>query len=87
MNETRTGTGGPVPRLAGATAQEQEPTGAVWIKLETAAKLIDSTAPALRKRLSRMRLPPGLVTRFGGSIRINRTLFLAWVGSGTAEEK
>src|SRR5262245_42504832 len=58
--------------------------GAVWLRIETAAALVDLTPAALRKRIVRAKVPAGIVTHFGWSIRIHKDLFLAWVASGGA---
>ena len=56
----------------------------VWIKIGTAAKLLDLTPGALRKRLARLPVPKGVVVRFGGTVLIHRDRFLVWVSSSPA---
>ncbi len=52
---------------------------AIYIQIQTAAALIDSTRGALYKRLIRSQVPPGVMTRFGYRILIHKENFLKWV--------
>ena len=59
---------------------------ATWLRIPTAARLIDLSPGALRKRLARLPVPAGIVVRFGSSVLIHRERFLAWIGSSTPVE-
>lgn len=61
-------------------------TDAVWLRIESAAALVDLTPAALRKRLVRANLPAGIIAHLGSSVRIHKARFLAWVASGTAPD-
>ena len=57
----------------------------IYIRIPTAAALLDLSAAAFRKRLSRTDVPSGVVRRWGRSILIHRDRFLAWLESEGAE--
>ena len=52
---------------------------ALFLRLPSAARLIDTTPGALRKRLERTELPPGVVIRKGRTIWVHRERFLKWM--------
>jgi len=54
----------------------------VWLRLATAAELVDLTPAALRKRLARHAPPPGVVKRWGGSYFVHRERFMRWLDRG-----
>lgn len=64
----------------GGSSGRQAPV-VVWLRLGSAAVLVDSSAEALRKRLNRTSLPPGIVKRWGRSLLIHRERFLAWLAA------
>jgi hypothetical protein len=71
----------PLRSLPPVDSRTEAPTP-VWISLAHAAVLIDTTAKALAMRLARTQLPPGIVTKMGRRVLVNRLKFLAWVELG-----
>lgn len=66
-------------RLRAVPKEQTSKPEAIYIRLKTAAVLIDSTRGALHKRLIRNEVPPGVMTRFGKRILIHKQKFLKWV--------
>lgn len=65
----------PVPTLPSTSA-------AVYLRIASAASLIEGMTPAaLRKKILRSTVPPGVIRRWGRSILIHREKFLAWIES------
>lgn len=65
------------------TASGTRPTVCrVWLRLSTAAELVDLTPAALRKRLARHPLRKGILKRWGGSIFVHQERFLRWLDAG-----
>lgn len=52
------------------------------IRIPTAARLIDTSAAALRKRLARTDLPRGILLRWGRVLMIDRKKFFRWLAEG-----
>jgi hypothetical protein len=66
-------------------AVSQPPTtaaDAVWIRIPSAARLVDMSPAALKMRLSRVTPPAGVIQRWGRSVLIHREKFLEWVSGG-----
>ena len=58
------------------------PKAPVYLSVTTAARLLDMSGPALRKRIIRGEVPPGIVTRVGGrTLRLHRIRYLDWLNS------
>ena len=58
------------------------PKAPVFISVTTAARMLEMTGPALRKRITRGGIPPGIVTRVGDrTIRLHRMRYIAWLNS------
>lgn len=55
---------------------------AVWIRVETAAALLDLTPEALRCRLRRTDLPPGILKKWGRAVLLHRQRLLDFVETG-----
>ena len=54
----------------------------VYLSVATAARMLDMSGPALRKRIIRGEIPPGIVTRVGGrTLRLHRIRYLDWLNS------
>lgn len=66
-------------RPRAVTKKQTDKTEAIYVRLRTAATLIDSTPGALHKRLIRNQVPLGVMTRFGQRILIHKENFLKWV--------
>ncbi|MBI4566433.1 MAG: hypothetical protein HY716_17255 [Planctomycetes bacterium] len=54
----------------------------IWLRLASAAELVDLSTGALRKRLNRTPPPKGVMRRWGGSYFIHRERFLKWMDVG-----
>jgi hypothetical protein len=61
-----------------STAAEDSATP-VWIRIPTAAALLDLTPNALKQRLYRQAPPAGVVRRWGRTVLIHRERFLRWI--------
>ena len=58
------------------------PKAPIYLSVATAARMLDMSGPALRKRIIRGEVPPGIVTRVGGrTIRLHRIRYLDWLDS------
>jgi hypothetical protein len=55
--------------------------GPLFISLKKAARILDLTPEALRKRVSRGELAGGIVVRIGRSLRFDRERLVAWMRS------
>lgn len=51
----------------------------VWLRLSSAAVLVDLTPSALRKKLARHAPPAGIARRWGGAVMIHKERFLRWL--------
>jgi hypothetical protein len=54
----------------------------VWIRLATAAALIDTSPKALAMRVSRGQVPADIVRRLGRTVLIHRAKLLTWLEGG-----
>ena len=68
------------------SSEEFQRRGPVWLRLPTAAALIDLSPGALKQRLYRQPPPDGVVRRLGRSILIHRERFLRWIEVGPNTE-
>ncbi len=58
----------------------------IWVRVSTAAALVDMTPGALRMRFRATPPPAGVVLRLGRSVRVNRERFLRWLEPPGAQE-
>lgn len=66
-------------RPAPARASEEP---AIWLRLKSAAALVDLSPGALKQHLYRRPPPSGVVRRFGRAVLIHRERFLNWIEEG-----
>lgn len=65
--------------ISAEASRQPEP---VWVRISTAAALLDMTPKAFSMRVSRGQLPAEIVRRFGDSVRVHREKLLAWFEAG-----
>ena len=59
-----------------------EPAQAIYWGMATAAKALDMSPEALRCKLRRSNLPPGIVRKWGRSVLLHRERLLGWLEAG-----
>lgn len=71
-------------KLSGTEPAAADPAdvAAVWLSPASAARLVDMSTAALRKRLAATQLPAGILRRWGRRILIHKARFLNWLEAG-----
>ncbi len=72
----------PNPLPDGIRKSRPPAEGAIWLRMRSAAQIVDLSPGALRKRLSRAEVPPGVMRRWGRTMLLHKERFLAWVEGG-----
>lgn len=72
----------PINQEQAASQPQATAPEAVWIRIPSAARLVDMSPAALKMRLSRVTPPAGVIQRWGRSVLIHRENFLKWVSGG-----
>jgi hypothetical protein len=79
------------PRESTATMRlapaDPEMVKAVWLRLPSAAALVDISPGALKQRILRGQVPATVIRKLGRTVLVHREKFLRWLEAGANETR